>query len=88
MAHGDGQVGVVGVADGARAVKLNAAKLSALAPGAIAQTPSEIPLTVKGAKWDAGKAAKVVYKGGAVSVTGANVSGLKLAYTAKTDLFK
>ena len=34
-----------------------------------------------------GKAAKVAYKG-SVTIAGANVSGLKLTYTAKTGLFK
>ena len=56
-------------------------------PGAIAQTPYQIPFTVKGSAWTAEKAAKVAYKGG-VTVTGANVSGMKLSYTAKTGLFK
>ena len=72
---------------GAHTVALDDAKLSVLVPGAIEQTPFAIPLTVKGTKWDAGKAAKVAYKGG-VTVAGANVSGLKLTYTAKTGLFK
>ncbi|MBP5509779.1 MAG: hypothetical protein J6Z49_02550, partial [Kiritimatiellae bacterium] len=76
------------LAAGTRTVALDGAKLSVLVPGAIAQTPFEILLTVKGAKWDAGKAAKVAYKGGALTVNGANVSGLKLTYTAKTGLFK
>ena len=76
------------LAAGVRTVALDGAKLTVLVPGTIGQTPFEIPLTVKGAKWDAGKAAKVAYKGGAVSIAGANVSGLKLAYTAKTGLFK
>ncbi|MBP5511155.1 MAG: hypothetical protein J6Z49_09585, partial [Kiritimatiellae bacterium] len=76
------------LAAGTRTVALDGAKLSMLVPDAIEQTPVEIPLTVKGAKWDAGKAAKVAYKGGVVSVAGANVSGLKLAFTAKTGTFK
>ena len=76
------------LAAGTRTVALDGAKLSVLVPGVIAQTPFEILLTVKGAKWDAGKAAKVAYKGGALTVNGANVSGLKLTYTAKTGLFK
>ena len=76
------------VAAGARTVGLDEAKLSGFVPGAIAQTPFDIPLKVSGTKWDAGKAAKVAYKGGAVSITGTNVSGLKLTYTAKTGLFK
>ena len=75
------------LAAGTRTVALDGAKLSALVPGAIEQTPVSIPLTVKGTKWNAGKAAKVAYKGG-VSVSGSNVSGLKLTYTAKTGLFK
>ena len=76
------------VAAGTRTVALDGEKLSGLAPGAIAQTPLEIPLKVSGTRWDAGKAAKVAYKRGVVTVTGENVSGLKLTYTAKTGLFK
>ncbi|MBP5509393.1 MAG: hypothetical protein J6Z49_00575, partial [Kiritimatiellae bacterium] len=77
------------VAAGTRRAGLDGVRLSAFVPGAIGQTPFEIPLTVKGTKWDAGKAAKVTYKGGSVSIAGgANVSGLKLAYTAKTGTFK
>ena len=64
------------------------AKLRGFVPGAIAQTPYQVPFTVKGTAWTAEKAAKVAYKGGAVTVTGANVSGMKLTYTAKTGLFK
>ena len=76
------------LAAGTRTVELDDIKLTGLVPGAVAQTPFDIPLKVSGAKWDAGKAAKVAYKGGAVTVTGTNVSGLKLTYTAKTGLFK
>ncbi|MBQ7190266.1 MAG: hypothetical protein IJR99_12720 [Kiritimatiellae bacterium] len=76
------------VAAGTRTVELDDVKLSGLVPGAVAQTPFDIPLKVSGTKWDAGKAAKVAYKGGTVTVAGANVSGLKLTYTAKTGLFK
>ena len=76
------------LAAGTQTVELDDVKLLGLMPGAIAQTPFDIPLKVSGTKWDAGKAAKVAYKGGAVTVTGTNVSGLKLTYTAKTGLFK
>ena len=76
------------VTAGARTAELDDVKLLGFVPGAIAQTPFDIPLKVSGTKWDAGKAAKVAYKGGAVTVTGTNVSGLKLTYTAKTGLFK
>ena len=76
------------VGAGKRTVELDDVKLFGFVPGAIAQTPFDIPLSVSGTKWDAGKAAKVAYKGGAVTVNGANVSGLKLTYTAKTGLFK
>ena len=73
---------------GRRTVELDGVKIAGFVPGPIAQTPFDIPLSVSGAKWDAGKAAKVAYKGGNVTVTGTNVSGLKLTYTAKTGLFK
>ncbi|MBQ7189488.1 MAG: hypothetical protein IJR99_08755 [Kiritimatiellae bacterium] len=73
---------------GINEVTLDEEKLLGFVPGAIDETPGEIDLTVSGTKWNAGKAAKVVYKGGAVMVTGENVSGLKLTYTAKTGLFK
>ena len=76
------------VAAGKRTVELDDVKLLGFVPGAIAQTPFDIPLSVSGTKWDAGKAAKVAYKGGTVTVTGTNISGLKLTYTAKTGLFK
>ena len=76
------------VAAGRRTVELDGVKIAGFVPGPIAQTPFDIPLSVSGAKWDAGKAAKVAYKGGNVTVTGTNVSGLKLTYTAKTGLFK
>ena len=89
MAWGTAGLGAKGnVAPGTRTVGLDDVKLLRLAPGAIAQTPFDIPLKVSGTKWDAGKAAKVTYKGGAVTVNGANVAGLKLTYTAKTGLFK
>ena len=73
---------------GSKTLTLDDSKLSGFLPSAIAQTPKEIPFTVKGTKWNAGKAAKVAYKGGTLTVNGANVSGLKLTFTAKTGLFK
>ena len=73
---------------GENTMTLDEEKLLGLVPGAIAQTPFEIPLTVKGNTWNVGKAAKVAYKGGNVTIAGENVSGLKLAYTAKTGMFK
>ncbi|MBO4287719.1 MAG: InlB B-repeat-containing protein [Kiritimatiellae bacterium] len=83
---GNGAKGTL--AGGVRTVSLDDAKLSGFVPNAIEQTPKEIPVTVKGTKWDAGKAAKVAYKGGALTIAGTNVSALKLTYTAKTGLFK
>ena len=73
---------------GNRMVSLDDSKLLSLVPGAIEQTPFDIPWKVNGSKWDAGKAAKVAYKGGVAAIAGANVSGLKLTYTARTGLFK
>ena len=76
------------VAAGTRTVELDGAKLRGLVPGAVANTPTAIPLTVKGTVWNAGKAAKVSLKGGILVINGSNLSGLKLTYTAKTGLFK
>lgn len=73
---------------GPRTLELDEAQLAGLVPGAIPQTPSAIPFSVKGTKWVAEKPAKVAYKGGTLTVAGANVSDLKLTYTAKTGLFK
>ena len=82
-----GPVGRLGV--GTRTVVLDPGELYSLVPSAIAQTPGEIALNVTGkSAWNAGKAAKVVYRNGTVSVNGANVSGLKLSFVPKTGLFK
>ncbi|MBP5511280.1 MAG: InlB B-repeat-containing protein [Kiritimatiellae bacterium] len=84
------EIGSAGhLANGTKTVFLDPDTLQRLVPSAIAQTPSEVALNVTGkTAWNAGKAAKVAYKGGNISINGANVSGLKLSFLPKTGLFK
>jgi len=77
------------LANGTKTVTLDPDVLYHLVPAAITQTPSEVTLNVTGkTAWNAGKAAKVMYKSGTVSVNGSNISGLKLSFLPKTGLFK
>ncbi|MBR4171732.1 MAG: InlB B-repeat-containing protein [Kiritimatiellae bacterium] len=77
------------LANGLKTVTLDSDVLYHLVPAAITQTPSEVTLNVTGkTAWNAGKAAKVMYKSGTVSVNGSNISGLKLSFLPKTGLFK
>ena len=61
---------------------LDEAAVRASVPEAIAQTFRPLDLPFNGKKFDAGKAAKVAYKNGLLTVDAAdNVTGLKLTYS-------
>jgi len=59
---------------------MKAADILASVPEAIAETPLKTEVPYAGGKFNAGKAAKVTYRGGALSIAGDNLAGLTLKY--------